>query len=94
MTGIINHRNTVRIAPIQPEHLECGDAVLVRVAGQVYLHLIKSIDAQKRRVLIGNNRGKINGWTSFDKVFGVAVQVEGKRLGAAKRVPADLLDSD
>ena len=85
MTGLIGHRNAVDLAPIEPDELEVGDAVLVRVAGQVYLHKIVSIDTSKRRVLIGNNRGKINGWASFGKVFGVAIRVEGRPTAAMKR---------
>ena len=31
-----------------------------------------------RRVQIGNNRGGINGWTGFDRVYGIAVSVAGR----------------
>ncbi len=85
MTGVVNHRDKVELTPIDPSRLEAGDAVLVRVSGQVYLHLVKAVDPQKSRVLIGNNCGKINGWTTFSRVYGVAIQVAGKSTRAAKR---------
>ena len=91
MTGVINHRDEVLLAPIATDRVEVGDAVLSRVAGQVYLHLVKSVDHAKGRLLIGNNRGKINGWTSFSKVFGVAVMVDGRRTKAWARVDPALL---
>jgi hypothetical protein len=58
MTGRINDGQLVTLAP-RPAPLNIGDAVLVSVGGQVYLHLIKAI--QGDRVQIGNNRGGING---------------------------------
>ena len=69
----------VLLSPIRdPEALEVGDVVLARVAGNVYLHLIKAVD--RHRVLIGNNRGGINGWTNKRKVYGIAVEVDGKPI--------------
>jgi hypothetical protein len=51
--------------------LKTGMIVLVRVAGRVYLHKIVAIDYGRRRVQIGNNRGGINGWTAYEKVYGI-----------------------
>ena len=53
-----------------------GDIVLFRVDGNVFLHLVKAVEAEDdaRRVLIGNNRGKVNGWTKV--VYGKVVGVE------------------
>ena len=62
----------VTLEPVEVEELEVGDIVLCRVAGNVYLHLVKA--KQGGRVQIGNNRGKINGWTA--SVYGRAVLVE------------------
>lgn len=45
-----------------------GDVVLCRVKGADYLHLVKAISGD--RVLIGNNRGGTNGWTSRRNVYG------------------------
>ena len=75
MTGKINHRDLVTVAPVDPDDLAVGDIVLVRVKGNVYLHLIKAIDNQKR-FLIGNNRGKLNGWVGRNAIYGKAISVE------------------
>ena len=48
----------------------------MRVAGTVYLHLVSAIDHAAKRVQISNNRGRINGWTSHDRVFGLCVAVD------------------
>ena len=56
-----------------------GDVVLAKVAGTVYLHLVTAIAGE--RVLIGNNRGRINGWTGKQRVFGLCVEVDGVPRG-------------
>ncbi|MEU9045649.1 MULTISPECIES: S26 family signal peptidase [unclassified Kitasatospora] len=77
------------VAPVDPSRLEPGDIVLARVAGTVYLHLVSSIDPARKRVHISNNRGRINGWTHHDRVFGICVAVDGVlRAGAADKTLA------
>ncbi|WP_205717607.1 hypothetical protein [Actinomadura soli] len=74
------------VAPVDPSKVEVGDIVLARVAGTVYLHLVSSVDAARKRVQISNNRGRINGWTSHDRVVGICVAVDGvARAGAADK---------
>jgi hypothetical protein len=75
MTGRVNHKDLVTLAPCIPDDLAVGDIVLVRVKGNVYLHLVKAVDNHKR-FLIGNNRGKINGWVGRDTIYGIAISVE------------------
>jgi len=87
MVPLINSRDEVVVAPVDPSLVEVGDIVLTKVAGNVYIHLVKAIDTAKRRVQIGNNRGGINGWTGFDRVYGIAVSVAGvERPGARAKV--------
>ena len=62
---------TVTLEPIDISELSRGDIVLCKVKGNVYLHLVKAID--NGRVQIGNNRGRINGWTRT--VFGRAIEI-------------------
>lgn len=57
-----------------PEYLKKDDIVLVRIKGRVYLHLISATDS--RRVQIANARGRVNGWVSREKPYGVVVAVE------------------
>src|SRR6185369_5029948 len=75
MTGKVNHKDLVTLAPCDPDALDVSDIVLVRVKGNVFLHLVKAID-NKKRFLIGNNRGKVNGWVGRDAIYGKAIKVE------------------
>ncbi|MFE6843916.1 S26 family signal peptidase [Streptomyces sp. NPDC057686] len=87
MVPLIHSRRRVRVAPVDPALLEPGDIVLARVSGTVYLHLVSAVDAPRRRVQISNNRGRVNGWTGHDRVFGICLAVEGvSRPGAAAKV--------
>ena len=81
MVPLIQSRDEVVVSPVDPTRVEVGDIVLTKVAGNVYIHLVKAIEPAKRRVQIGNNRGGINGWTNFDRVYGIAVS--GGRSRAA-----------
>ncbi|WP_326666036.1 S24 family peptidase [Streptomyces sp. NBC_00385] len=95
MVPLIRSRQHVVVAPVAPSKLEAGDIVLARVAGTVYLHLVSAVDPARKRVQISNNRGRINGWTSHDRVFGICVAVDGvTRSGAGgKTLAADTNDS-
>jgi hypothetical protein len=75
MIPLIRSRQLVTVMPVDPAKVEVGDIVLARVAGTVYLHLVSAI--ANGRVQISNNRGRVNGWTSPDRVFGLCVEVEG-----------------
>lgn len=84
MVPLIRSRQLVVVAPVDSAKVEVGDIVLARVAGTVYLHLVSAVDPARRRVQISNNRGRVNGWTSHDRVFGICLAVEGvTRPGAA-----------
>ena len=61
----------VTLEPVGVDDLAVGDIVLCRVRGKVYLHLVKA--KSDGRVLIGNNRGGINGWTRA--VYGRAIEI-------------------
>jgi hypothetical protein len=84
MVPLINGRDEVVVAPVDPTKVEMGDIVLTKVAGNVYIHLVKAVEPAKRRVQIGNNRGGINGWTGFDRVYGIAISVAGAERAGAK----------
>ena len=74
MRGKVNSGDLVTLEPVKPENLKVGDIVLVRVRGNVYLHLIKAINGP--RFQIGNNRGGINGWVGANCIYGIATHVE------------------
>ena len=77
MTGKVDDGDTVTLVPAAELTLKVGDIVLVRVSGTDYLHLVKALSED--RVLIGNNRGGVNGWTNRKNVYGKAVKVERSR---------------
>jgi hypothetical protein len=74
MQGKINSGQLCTVVPVDHDSLNVGDIVLCKVNGRQYLHLIKA--KQGDRVQIGNNRGRINGWTSRNSVYGKCVRVE------------------
>ena len=67
MTPLIKSSQLVKVAPGGPYSV--GDAVLCKVNGKEYLHLIKAIKGSMYQ--IGNNHGKINGWTT--RVYGKVI---------------------
>ena len=72
MTGRVESGSLVTLEPVKIPELKLNDIVLCKVKGNQYLHLVKSM--QEDRVLIGNNRGGINGWTR--NVYGRAIKIE------------------
>ena len=76
MRGKVNDGDTVTLEAADPAKLAVGDIVLVRVKGNVLLHLVKAVDG--KRFLIGNNRGGINGWVGHHCIYGIATQVDPK----------------
>jgi hypothetical protein len=72
MTPRIRSGQLVTVAPVDLADLKVGDVVLCRVRGSEYFHLVKAIQGNK--VQIGNNHGKINGWTRT--IYGKLVKQE------------------
>jgi hypothetical protein len=61
------------------DQLAVGDIVLCRVGGNEYLHLIKAVQPSgdgEHRYLIGNNRGRTNGWVGRTAIFGKLIRIE------------------
>jgi SOS-response transcriptional repressor LexA len=74
MSGRIESGDLVTVEPLRDGELSIGDIVLCRARGAEYLHFVKGV--QGKRVLIGNNRGRVNGWTTRSSIFGKLVRVE------------------
>lgn len=69
MEPLIMDREEVTVTRLHPDDvLSTGDIVLIKVRGHIYLHLITALNGS--RVQIGNNHGRINGWTSRDRIAG------------------------
>ena len=74
MKGKIDSGQLCTVEPVEEDELTKGDIVLCKVNGIEYLHLIKAI--QGKRYQIGNNRGGINGWITFNSIYGKLIKVE------------------
>jgi hypothetical protein len=74
MKGRIESGQLCTVEPVDAAALEVGDIVLCKVNGKQYLHLVKAI--QGPRFLIANNKGRQNGWTSANQIYGKCVKVE------------------
>ena len=72
MTPILKSRQPVKIIPTKWENVEVGDIVFCKVKGNHYTHLVKAKN-DKRGCLIGNNHGRINGWTKH--IYGKVVEI-------------------
>ena len=77
MVPLIRSRQLVTVAPVDPAKVEVGDIVLARVAGTTYLHLVSAVDASRGRVQISNNRGRVNGRTTYTRLYGICMTVDG-----------------
>lgn len=73
--GRVENKQLCTVEPVvDPSTVKVGDVVLCRVRGNEYLHLVKAI--QDGRFQIGNNKGRINGWTGANSIYGKLVKVE------------------
>jgi len=59
----INSGDKITISPT--DDIKKGDIVFCKVKGSFYVHLVKAVQGDK--FLIGNNKGKTNGWTNKKK---------------------------
>ncbi|MFI5268011.1 MAG: hypothetical protein ACHQ7M_11600 [Chloroflexota bacterium] len=73
MRGKVDDGDFGTLEPAGSRELHVGDIVLAKVHGREYQHLIKA--TQGGRLLIGNNRGGVNGWVGAHAIYGVATKV-------------------
>ncbi len=74
MTPLVQSGQLCIVSPVSIEEVQVGDVVLCHVAGKTYLHKVLARNAAGM-VQIGNNHGRINGWTFT--VYGRLVGVSG-----------------
>jgi hypothetical protein len=72
MVPLIKSGQEHRLEPATWDQCEEGDIVYCKVKGNFYTHLVKAKNSDKG-LLIGNNRGGINGWTK--NVYGKVTEV-------------------
>ena len=72
MVPLIKSGQEHELSPITWEQAEVDGIVYCKVRGNFYTHLVKAKDTQKG-LLIGNNKGNINGWTK--SVYGKVIRI-------------------
>ncbi|WP_299259542.1 hypothetical protein [uncultured Aquimarina sp.] len=72
MLPILRSKQPVVLKPVDWEDCQAGDIVFCEVRGNCFTHLVKGKNV-KRGLLIGNNRGRINGWTK--NVYGKVIEI-------------------
>lgn len=72
MVPLIKSGQEHKLSPANWEDCEKDDIVYCKVKGNFYTHLVKSKNDEKG-LLIGNNKGNINGWTK--QVYGRVIEV-------------------
>src|SRR5437868_2754701 len=75
MTGIVDNGDLVTIVPLDSDPRR-GDVVLCVVGKAPFLHLV--VGTRDGKYLIGNNRGKINGWVDRSNIHGRMIGREAK----------------
>jgi hypothetical protein len=72
MVPLIKSGQKHTLAPVLWEDCSQGDIVYCKVKGSFFTHLVKAKNDVKG-LLIGNNRGHINGWSK--QVYGRVVEI-------------------
>lgn len=72
MSPLIKSKQPVRLSPTTWDKCGVGDIVYCKVKGRLFLHLVKAKN-DKKGLLIGNNKGYMNGWTR--SVYGIVTEI-------------------
>lgn len=72
MVPIIKSKQEHILAPVTWDNCNKNDIVYCKVKGNFYTHLVKAKNDEKG-LLIGNNKGGINGWTK--QVYGRVIEI-------------------
>ena len=82
MSGVIEDNQEVCIEPVDPSDVQAGDVVFLAWKQSYLLHIVYELDGEQ--VLIGNARGRMNGWTDRSAILG---RVAGVRAELSPRAP-------
>ncbi len=72
MTPLIRSGQKHTLAPTTWDECDKGDIVFCKVNGKYYTHLVKA-KSKNQGLQIGNNHGKVNGWTKH--VYGKIISI-------------------
>ncbi len=72
MLPLIKSGQPVKLEPTTWDKIEKGDIVYCKVHGNLYTHLVLATDVIKG-CLIGNNKGRTNGWTK--NIYGKVIEI-------------------
>ena len=78
MVPMIYPQEPIHLKKVEECQLRIGDAVFVRIKGNLQVHCIGAIDRNRYR--IENIRKFINGWVGFNSIYGLAVKVADRVL--------------
>lgn len=80
MEPILHSGETFHFQSVTEEaRLSEGDIVFCEVNGEFLLHKIIAING--KRIQIGNNKGKVNGWTTKERIFGKYIKTVDLQSG-------------
>jgi hypothetical protein len=85
MDPVVPSGSRLTIEPVDAEWIELGDIVMARVGDETMLHLVKAIDQEGRRVEISGTRGLADGWTPFERVYGICTRIGERAVPGAQR---------
>ena len=84
MRGRVESGRLVTLIPVDPENVDVNDVVFVRWKGNHLLHLVKAVEGDQ--VLIGNNRGKVNGWVPMPDIVAKMTDVENEANSQGRHI--------
>ncbi len=74
MKGRIESGQLCTLVPADTKPIQIDDIVLCKVKGVPYLHIVFQIIGDQ--YLIGNNLGRMNGWTPKSNIYGIVTKIE------------------
>ena len=74
MSPVIKSKQKHILAPVKDwnKEVQVGDIVYCKVKGNFYTHAVKAKHVD-RGCLIGNNKGRLNGWTK--QIYGKVIEI-------------------
>jgi len=77
MQPVIPSGSRLTVHPVDADLIEPGDIVMAKVGDATMVHLVKTVDRSRRQVEISGTSGPANGWTTFERVYGICTRIGG-----------------